>query len=300
MFVGINRVISLMLLALVGCGGGGDSSDGGSNTTTSIPEFNLQCDLNAGYTAAIPPLSYPTANTYVATVIIVHGKNGSPTRAHLQTLKDDLNAQGYDVILPQMPWHGLTWDGTLCEGITHLNDLITTEKDLGKPVILLGHSLAGPIVLGYSALTDTTKPDAVTVLAPGHFIHQSSILADLHAPSIQSAKDKIAVGMGDVIATFQTSNNGLVNISTTANIYLSFHDTSKFPDIAASLPLVAEPMLWLAGADDRLTAVADDILGIVALIPSVPTTNSYRVIPGDHFTVVNNVTAELHPWYQGL
>jgi pimeloyl-ACP methyl ester carboxylesterase len=237
----------------------------------------------------------------VATVIAVHGKNGSPMRSHMQSLENDLNAQGYDVIMPWMPWHDLNWDGTLCDGISYLNELIETEKNLGHPVILLGHSLAGPVVLSYSALEDTAKPDAVTILAPGHFIHLSSILANAHAPSIQSAKDKIAAGMGDVVATFQTYNGGqLVNISTTPNIYLSYHDTSQFPDIRSTVPMVTEPMLWLAGADDNLTTVADDTFGIIDLIPSVPATNKYKVIAGNHFTLVNNVTAELHPWYQGL
>lgn len=290
-------ILLSLILSACGSGGGGDV---GSDPTNTVAEFNLQCDLSSNY-AAITPETSAATTTYIATVIAVHGKNGSPARAHMQSLKSDLNAQGYDVILPWMPWHDLNWDGTLCDGISYLNELVETEKNLGNPVILLGHSLAGPIVLSYSALSDTTKPDALTILAPGHFIHQSSVLASAHASSIQSAKDKIAAGMGDIAATFQTNNGGqLVNISTTPNIYLSYHDTAQFPDIRSTVPLVAEPMLWLAGADDPLTSIADDTFGIIDLIPSIPTANKYKVIAGDHFTLVDNVTAELHPWYQGL
>jgi pimeloyl-ACP methyl ester carboxylesterase len=290
--------IILISLVLTACGSGG--GDQNSDLGSTVTEFSLQCDLRSSYTAAIAPDTSSATSTYVATVIAVHGKNGAPSRAHMQSLKNDLNAQGYDVILPWMPWHGLAWDGTMCDGISYLNELIDTEKTLGNPVILLGHSLAGSIVLSYSALTDTVKPDALTILAPGHFIHQSSVLAGAHASSIQSAKAKVAAGLGDVVATFQTYNSGPVDISTTANIYLSYHDTAQFPDIKATLPLVAEPMLWLAGASDPLTAVADDTFGIVDLIPSIPAANKYKIISGDHFTLVDNVTAELHPWYQAL
>jgi hypothetical protein len=217
----------------------------------------------------------------------------------MTTLAADLNTLGYNVMMPYMPWSGLNWNGTLCEGMSYINSLIVAENNAGNSVILLGHSLAGPIVLSYAALTNTTKPNAVTVLAPGHFVHNSSNLASLHAPSIQSAKNKVAAGMGDVIATFQTSNGGvLFDISTTPNIYLSFHDTAQFPDIKASIPLVSEPTLWLAGLSDPLTNSAK-VLGIIDTIPA-GSSYDYREIVGDHYTMVGNAPAELAPWYEGL
>ena len=233
----------------------------------------------------------------LTTVIALHGKNGSPTRS-LVGLPADLNAQGYDVSMPYMPWHDFDWNGTLCEGMSYINSLIVAENNAGRSVILLGHSLAGPIVLGYTALANSTKPDAVTVMAPGHFVNNSFVLADLHAPSLLLAFAKVAAGLGDEIDTFQTSNSGLVDISTTANIYLSYHDPDQFPDILASIGVVTEPILWLAGQDDSLTNSAI-VLGIIDAILGLLNFD-YREIAGNHFSLVNNVPAELDPWYQSL
>ena len=295
------KLFSILTLAfiLAGCSSGSDSTAANPNTTTPTAALTLQCDLTASYTPVNSPLTSSAASTSAATVIAVHGKNGAPTRSHMLSLAADLNAQGYDVTMPYMPWSDLVWDGTLCDGISYINSLIAAEKAIGNSVILLGHSLAGPIVLSYSALTNTTQPDALLVLAPGHFIHHSINLAGLHASSIQLAKSMVAAGTGDNMATFQTSNGGvLIDISTTANIYLSFHDTEQFPDIKDSIPLVSIPALWLAGLSDPLTASAKT-LGIIAAIPA-NSLYTYKEIAGDHFTLVDNVAAELEPWFQGL
>ena len=287
--------VFIFMIILAGCGGGG----GSDTNIVAAPTFNLACDLSVAYTPTDVPLTSVGSGIPTTTVIALHGKNGSPIRAHLTTLATDLNALGYNITLPYMPWHDFDWDGTLCDGMSYINSLIVAEKNAGNSVVLVGHSLAGPIVLSYTALTNTTKPDALAILAPGHFVHNSSVLAGLHAASIQSAKTKVSAGFGDVIDTFQTSNGGvLVNISTTPNIYLSFHDTAQFPDIKASIPLVSEPTLWLAGSSDSLTNSAK-VLGIIDAIP-VGSAYDYREIAGDHFTMVGNAPAELDPWYQSL
>jgi pimeloyl-ACP methyl ester carboxylesterase len=289
-------VISLLIFIVNACGGGGGDTIDTVHLTSS---FNLDCDLNATYTPIAAPISSAGTGTPTTTVIALHGKNGSPAAAHMMSLAADLNAQGFNVTMPYLPWSGTAWNGTLCEGMSYINSLIASEINAGNSVVLLGHSLAGPIVLSYTALSNTTKPDAVTVLAPGHFVHNSSVLANLHAPSIQSAKEKIAAGLGDVIATFQTSNGGvLVDLSTTPNVYLSFHDPAQYPDIKATIPLVAVPALWLAGSSDPLTTSAKS-LGIINAIPE-SSSYEYKEIDGDHFTMVGNVPAELVPWYQGL
>lgn len=282
-------ITSLFITLGISACGGGDSSSGSG--------VGLQCDLNSSYTAAIAPDTSRTTNPYIATVIVLHGKNGSPYSAHLQQLKNDLNALGYDAILPQMPWHGVNWDGTYCDAISYLNNLITAEVDLGNPVILLGHSLGGNVALSYSAMGNTTQPDALTVLAPGHFIHLSRNLANAHASSIQRAQNMVAVGNGNVVSTFQTSNGGTIrDIYTTPIIYLSFHDKAQFPGISSSIPSVSVPMLWLAGDTDPLTAVADNTFGITSLIPRNGT-NLYKVIPGDHISMVYAAATELNQWF---
>ena len=291
-------VVNMMAVFLItACGGGSGTS------YTASSSFDLTCDINTAYMPALVP-DVTTATTSTAattTVIALHGKNGAPTRSHMISLAADLNAQGYDVSMPYMPWHDFEWDGSLCDAMSYVNSLIADEKNAGKNIILLGHSLAGPIVLSYAALSNTTKPDAVVVLAPGHFVHNSSVLKNLHAASVLSATDRVNAGLGDDIVadTFQTSNEGtLKTITTTPNIYLSYHDTKQFPDIKSSIPLVTKPVLWLAGLNDSLTTSAK-VLGIIDTLPSAAN-YSYEEIAGTHFTLVENVTAVLDPWFQGL
>ena len=297
------RLLSGLAVGLIlsACGAATTGDDPSSPLATVIPDFTLQCDLSVPYAAAIEPLvSRVTTGTAKATVIALHGKNGSPTRtSHMQTLATGLNAQGYDVIRPQMPWHDTNWDGSLCDGMAYLNTLVAAEKAGNRPVIILGHSLAGPVVLSYSALADTTKADAVVVLAPGHYANLSPVLAEYHKASITLAKEMVAAGNGDDIATFQTYNGGLIDISTTANIYLSFHDPEQYPNVKSSLVKVAEPLLWLAGQDDPLTGITADTFGIIELIPGNGV-NRYKVVAGDHFSVVNAVPDELDDWYPNI
>lgn len=289
-----NLALSLLLLATLGA----CKSEGGGSEP---PTFDLTCNLNADYTARAEAVTYSaTTQPAMATAIILHGKNGTPTRSHFQTLATDLAAAGYDVIAPYMPWSNFVWDGTMCDSMSYIDRLVAQEKDAGKSVILLGHSLAGPIVLAYAALENTTAPDGLLVLAPGHIPHQSGVLASIHASSIAKAKDLSSQGLGTQASTFITSNGGEEQeITATPQVYLSYHDPDEFPDIEASLPLVSTPILWLAGKDDRLTSVMDDNFGIVKLIPN-SSTNSYKVVDGDHYTVVESVATELNNWFATL
>jgi hypothetical protein len=118
---------------------------------------------------------------------LVHAKTGSPYAA----MRQNLNGLGFDVIMPCITWSSLNWDGTLCDSISYLNTLIDTEKKAGNKVILLGYSLDGPGVLAYTSFTNSSKPDAVIPVAPGHFIHRSSTLTAGHAGSLSKAKSMI-------------------------------------------------------------------------------------------------------------
>ena len=284
-------VSSVLTLILTACGGGGGGGGGGGALT-----FNLTCDMGVTYTPAAAPITTVGAGTPTTTVIALHGKNGAPTRTHMATLASDLAVLGYNVSLPYMPWRDLDWDGSLCDSMSYINSLVAAEKTAGNNVILLGHSLAGPIVLSYAALSNSTKPDALTLVAPGHFVGVSSTLDSYHAASVSDAKSDVTAGNGNVISTYKTSNGGLLlDIYTTANIYLSYHDPAQFPNIKASIPLVTTPTLWLAGLSDSLTSSAKT-LGIIGTIPA-SANYEYQEVIGDHFTVMDSVPTELDSWY---
>ena len=117
-----NRVAAFIgtVIFLAGCGGG----TGGTGSLTESPVYYLSCDLNISYTAALDPILTMGPGTPTTTVIALHGKNGAPTRSHMTALAADLSAQGYNVVLPYMPWRDVNWDGALCDGMSYLNSLI--------------------------------------------------------------------------------------------------------------------------------------------------------------------------------
>ncbi len=289
-------IISFALLT--GCGG---SSPDNASSSGNAASFKLACDLNAAYTPASAPVLTAGVGSPTTTVIALHGKSATPTQtSHMQTLADGLNAAGYDVMRPYLPWSSTSWNGTLCDGITYVNSLVAAEQANGKSVVVLGHSLGGVFVLSYAALTDTAKPDAFVLVAPGHFVPNSSVLAADNAADVQRAREMIANGQGDVIATFTTSG---YNISATANSYLSFHGTdqsaSQFPDIFTNIERVDTPVLWLAGTADPLTGIVKTNLAIIPAL-SGKALYTYTEIAGDHYSLMTNVTNEFDPWYQSL
>ncbi len=284
---------------LTGCGGGSstDNTSGGDN----VASFKLACDLNAAYTPASAPVLTAGVGSPTTTVIALHGKSATPTQtSHMQTLADGLSAAGYDVVRPYLPWTSTSWNGALCDGIAYVNSLITAEQANGKSVVVLGHSLGGVFVLSYAALTDTAKPDAFVLIAPGHFVPNSSVLAADNAADVQRAREMIANGQGDAIATFTTSG---YNISATANSYLSFHGTdqsaSQFPDIFTNIERIDTPVLWLAGTTDPLTGIVKTSLAIIPAL-SGKALYTYTEIAGDHYSLMTNVTNEFDQWYQPI
>ena len=264
----------------------------------SVTALTLQCDLTSRYTPRLEPVtSLATSGSPLATVIVVHGKNASPLDTHIQTLQSSLNVAEFDVVTPYMPWSGIIWHGTLCDSISYLNELIASELLSGKYVILLGHSLGGSVVSAYAAMEDTAKADAVSIVAPAHFIHQSSTMAAVHASSLSRANTMVRNGLGHQTTVFDSYDLGnTINISTTADIYLSMNDTSQFPDILSTIPLAASPTLWLAGTEDSLTTTVKE-LGIYSAIPTSGPYYTYKEVSGDHFGVLSHVPAELNLFF---
>lgn len=263
-----------------------------------ITKKQINCFNQIANYTPVEPIMYPSSTSSSTTIIALHGKNGSPLATHMVALASDLNQKGYDVILPYMPWSGFTWDGTYCNALSHLNDLIAEQHIQGKDVILLGHSLGAPIALAYSVREDVIQPNAVVAVAPGHFIHQSSLLASYHAQSIELAHTMVDANQSSEYTIFETWNAEVVEITTTPEIYLSFHDPDILPNITSSISLTTNKVLWLAGIDDPLTSSVKS-LGIYDAILS-NTNYTYNEVPGNHITVVYNVADELDSWYSGL
>ena len=111
----------------------------------------------------------------------------------------------------------------------------------------------------------------------------------------------VAAGDGDSTATFQTYNNGAPqNVSTTANIFLSYHDLEQYPDIVNNvLGENQGPLYWIGGDGDNLTTAYGYSSLFINYVPS-HANSKYETLSGDHLTVVNNATSHITSWLEGL
>lgn len=272
------------------------------NDISSNAFIEGECNLNTINIRDKPPLTSSSFSGIDApTVILLHGKNHSPEDSDMLTLASTFNFDGYNVVMPYMSWNNVQWNSTFCDDISYLNYLVVTESGTtDQDIILAGYDLGATVALAYTAMSNTAKPYALNVIAPSHFIHQSTILADAHAEDIARAKELVENNQSEM-AYFQTYNdsspvNGTTDIFTTPEIYLSFHDEDEFPNIASTTPLVRIHMLWLAGEFDPLTDLAISH-GIIDLIPSSET---YIELPEDHYSILNSASGVLDDWYDSL
>jgi pimeloyl-ACP methyl ester carboxylesterase len=278
--------------------------DAAKSVTATFVEYSVDCSSFAVYSPGSDPLI--TLSPVVpakATVIVMHGKAGSPL--YLSPLSSALANAGYDVIAPYLPWNDTVWDGSMCEAMNYIDGLAAQEAIMGNAVIIAGHSMGGAHALIYAATSPAAEVKGIVTLAPGHFpqleLPQLTVFDPFTAASITSsitkAEDMVANGNGDQLDTFDTlipdPSAPLLQISATANDYLSYHALYQYPDINDVLPTIKLPVLWLAGNVDPLT----DFYDMPALFSRITSQNSiYQVISGDHLGMVSNSAAPIVDW----
>jgi pimeloyl-ACP methyl ester carboxylesterase len=283
--------------------------DAAKSVTATFVEYSVDCSSYAAYSSGLDPIvrSSGAAST---TVIMMHGKAAMPDDVYLLPFYDELSVAGYDVVAPFMPWRRLDWDGSMCEAMNYIDELAAQEAIKGNAVIIAGHSMGGAHALIYAATSPAAAVKAIVTLAPGHFPHLELPLLTVFDPitaasissSIAKAEDMVANGFGDQVDTFDTLipdlNNppnllNLLQISATANDYLSYHALYQYPDINDLLPAIELPVLWLAGADDPLTSIYD----MPALFSRITSPiSTYQAISGDHLGMVSNSAAPIVVW----
>lgn len=271
----IPAIISVTLFAAC------SSSDSSGGSTTPPAAYRVDCSTNATYSPANPPVEAPSSGSSATTsIIVMHGKTGSPLSSHLPPLYTALSDAGYDVIAPYMPWSGLAWNGSMCEAMNYIDSLATQETAKGRNVIVAGHSMGGAHALIHGATEPASEIKAIVTLAPGHFPHLSNNMQAVTASSITLSESMVASGNGDDIATFDILNSGVtIQITASANNYLSFNALDQYPNINDVLPVITLPVLWLAGDLDPITVGYD----MATLFTQITSENSeYRVVSGDH------------------
>jgi len=272
--------------------------------TAAFVEYSVDCSAYAIYSPGMDPFKTPPSGA-TTTVIVMHGKAGMPDDIYLLPLYTELSNAGYDVIAPYMPWRETTWDGSMCEAMNYIDSLVVQEAAKGNNVIIAGHSMGGAHSLIYAATAPAAEVKGIIALAPGHFPHLELPLLAVLDPgtaamitsSITKAEDMVTNGNGDVLDTFDTLipdlNNPILQISATANDYLSYHALYQYPDINDVLPVIKLPVLWLAGADDPLTT----FYAMAALSSQITNQkSSYEVVNGDHLIMVSSSGAPIIAW----
>lgn len=270
-----------------------------TDSTTPSPPYSVDCSLSAIYTPSNAPIiTLSTGGTATTSVIVMHGKTGSPLNEHLRPLYTDLSNADYDVIAPYMPWSGLDWDGSMCEAMSYINSLAAQESAKGNNVIIAGHSMGGAHALIYSVTTFTNEVKAIIAMAPGHFPHLSKTMQEVTASSIILAESMVASGNGDSLATFDILLTGeTIQITASANDYLSYHALDQYPNVNDILPAITLPVLWLAGENDPLTTS----INMVDLSSQITSQNSdYLVVSGDHKTMISSSAEPIDAWLSSL
>ena len=287
--------LGILVVALSACGGGG----GSGGASGDPPVFSLDCSGATAYSpAGVPQITTSTVGAATTTLIFMHGKTGSPYASFLQSFYTDMAAQGYDVIAPYMPWSGNTWDGTVCEAMAYIDQLAGEQSALGKDVVVVGHSMGGVHALIYGATEPPAGVKAIVPIAPGHMPQLSAGFQTTVAADVARAESLVASGQGDTYHTFITPNGGVTEtITTTPEIYLSYHAVDRFPDMRAVLPEIELPVLWFAGDADNITTVYN-MAGLAADITSP--NSEYQLLSGTHLGVVANTPAPLGTWLSGL
>ncbi|KPJ92452.1 MAG: hypothetical protein AMJ53_09370 [Gammaproteobacteria bacterium SG8_11] len=292
-----NWALVLLIALLSACGGGGGDD---SEPTDDVITFNLDCSAAMAYSPSNAPNTIDSTNGIAGTTLIVlHGKTGTPYGGHLQSFYSGMAAQGYDVIAPYMPWSGTSWDGDLCEAMAYIDQLAEAEIAQGKDVVVVGHSMGGVHALIYGATEPPAGVKAIVPIAPGHMPHQAIGFQNTVAADVSRAKTLVANGDGNTTGySFITPNNGIkVTLNTTPNIYLSYHSLDQFPDIRGVLPLIEIPVFWVAGNQDNLTTTYN----MAGLFGEINSANSkYEPLEGTHSGVVANTPTPLGAWLSGL
>ena len=312
-------VFITVLATLIACGGGSSSFSGvpagdtGGDTGTGGTGSNTLATLDCATATAFDPTAFGFSTPIVAspdttmvddtntTVILMHGKTGSPASSFLASFQTDMAGQGYKVVAPVMPWSTNRWEGTLCEGMAYINQLAELEIAGGREVVIAGHSMGGVYALIYGVTQPSSVVKALVTIAPGHMMHVSNLLQTTTAADVQRAKNMVSNGEGDIVKNdFVTLNSGsAIIITTTANRYLTYHDLEVVPNLNFVLPNITLPVLWFAGEDDPLTALE----GMEALAATITSTGSeYQLLPSpaNHTSVVALTPDPLNTWLINL
>lgn len=201
-------------------------------------------------------------------VVLLHGKWGDPS--NVRPIGDALEAAGYTVERPTMPWAGYrSYDKSYQGAMDEVAQAVAKLRAKGmRHVVVGGHSLGGNATLHFGTLDGTLA--ALVVVAPAH-APDGRRTAEMIAAEVKTAREMVAAGEGNDTVSFQDFNTGgrRRGQRLTAAIFLSYFA----PDGPAAMSLSAANLkvgrvAWLAPSDDPTTADFERVV-VPAMAPTV-------------------------------
>lgn len=211
-------------------------------------------------------------------VVVLHGTQGNPGGRPIAPFLQALANASYAVRAPEMCWSGTRiYDAPYPACLHEIDPAITALRAAGaRRIVVAGHSRGGNAAIVYGV----QHPELAGVIAlapaanPEDLAHNPAIAA-----SLAQARRMVAAGQGNQRAGFTDNNLGRnFTVTTTAAIYLSFHEPGGPADFPKLLPDLRVPIIWVAGSRDPLQYQAATLF---RRLPANPL-NQFVQVNADH------------------
>ena len=230
-------------------------------------------------------------------VISLHGKEKGRLHSHNLAFAEDLARSGYTVYTPQMPWYDYSAD--VDTAFAFLDALVQKATTDGQKVVVAGHSQGAPYALFYAnAHKAPVQVVGTILLAPGHLVQLSRKIQNHTVDSVLLARKLVNSGQGNekhIFADFNAGGGrGEKEITTTANIYLTYFDPGTSLNFLEVIRQLKRPILWVDGAQDKV-AFRLDYSEIYKFAPDLPK-NRYTTVSGGHVDMWENAAIPAIEW----
>jgi len=229
-------------------------------------------------------------------VVLLHDKNSQPEK-YFTELSRVLRNVGFQVVVPELPWSKKRgFDATFQQALVEIG--LAAEElrmDGCTRVALVGHGLGANAALAFAA--NRTGIFAIAALAPAHDPDRHR---EVFLPDVRKARSMLSLGSGNKRSLFTDFNSDKdYDLSTTAEVYLSYNDPDGQTVMARSCAAFKEPLplLWVVGLQDPLHFLGRSYAYSKA--PSHPASR-YEELPGDHASVPRNASRMVAEWLRDL
>jgi len=240
----------------------------------------------------------PEASSKRFDIVFLHNKRGNPNRWHNSKFAKQVNALGYQLIAPHMPWsekHG--YHGSRSLALRLIDGAVNLKNN--RDVVLIGHDLGAIMAVQYLSTSPSTKVKALVLVAPAHDPNMNRKFIETTATDAKKACNMAKNGKKIDRAVFADINLGKTSyIEATAEYYCSFYNITKFPDTMQLVADIKLPTLVISSTDDPSTAAYSH----KALFDALPANakNKYLKLSGTHDSVLYKHVAEISAWIDSL